>query len=327
MFLPDRQRFKSDMPNARLIPVCKEIVADLDTPLTLFSKVSEGNSHVFLFESMEGGEKWGRFSFIGYDPLVTFTSSSDAITLTEVKKGVRENRSFSSDPLLALKSLIDDLDAAEYDHLPRFCGGAVGYLGYDMVRFMEDLPDNRPAIDFPDSSFMVPKIVLVHDSFKQTVTIVCWVQVDDNDGDVLYDSAIQLIEEVITKIKRPVSAEFFEASRNDGSLSHDFSSNMTKDRFESMVEKAKEYIKAGDIIQVVLSQRFHSKTDLDPMVLYRALRHINPSPYLFFLQLGDIVQIGSSPEILVRKEGDNIELRPIAGTRKRGATSGRRPGS
>ncbi len=184
------------MVGARLIPVCTEIVADLDTPLTLFAKVAEENSHVFLFESMEGGEKWGRFSFIGYDPLVTFTSNADTINLTEVKKGIRESRSFTSDPLLALKSLIENLDAAEYDHLPRFCGGAVGFLGYDMVRFMEDLPDSRPATEFPDSSFMVPKIVLVHDSFKQTVTIVCWVQVGDgDDGDVLYDDAVELIDE------------------------------------------------------------------------------------------------------------------------------------
>jgi anthranilate synthase component 1 len=152
------------------------------------------------------------------------------------------------------------------------------------------------------------------------VTVVCWVQVDDDDGDMLYNDAVALIDEVIGKIKRPVSADFFAASGNDASYSHSFTSNMAKEQFEAMVEKAKEYIHAGDIIQVVLSQRFHTETELDPMVLYRALRHINPSPYLFYLQLDDVVQIGSSPEILVRKEGKNIELRPIAGTRKRGAT-------
>ncbi len=321
MFLPDRQQFNIDVATARLIPVCAEIVADLDNPLTLFAKVTEGHSHAFLFESMEGGEKWGRFSFIGYDPLVTFTSIADVITLDEVKNGIRKSRSFTSDPLQALKSMIEELAAAEYEHLPRFSGGAVGFLGYDMVRFMEDLPDSRPATELPDASFMVPKIVLVHDSLKQTVTIICWMQVEgDSDGDALYDEAMQLLNEVIAKIKRPVSADFFTASRSDGSVSHQFSSNMAQDQFEAMVEKAKQYIIAGDIIQVVLSQRFHTKTDLAPMVLYRALRHINPSPYLFFLQLGDIIQIGSSPEILVRKEGPHIELRPIAGTRKRGST-------
>ena len=317
MFLPDKEKFKKDMAVYRLIPVCTEIVVDLDTPLTLFSKVAEGNSHVFLFESMEGGEKWGRFSFIGYDPLVTFSSKNDSITLAEIKKGIKEARSFSSDPLQALKSLIEELGAAEYDHLPRFCGGAVGFLGYDMVRFMEELPDSRPATDFPDSAFMVPKIVLVHDSFKQTVTIVCWVQANESDGEKLYHDTVQLIESVVAKIKRPVSSEFFDASHNDSSVQHVFTSNMAKEQFEDMVERAKEYIRAGDIIQVVLSQRFHTETNLSPLVLYRALRHINPSPYLFYLQLGEVIQIGSSPEILVRKEDKNIELRPIAGTRRR----------
>lgn len=321
MFLPDKEQFIRDMANARLIPVCREIVTDLDNPLTLFAKVAVGHSHVFLFESMEGGEKWGRFSFIGYDPLVTFTSQTDSIQLETITSGIRQSRSFTSDPLQALKAMINELAAADYAHLPRFCGGAVGFLGYDMVRFMEDLPDSRPATDFPDSSFIVPKIVLVHDSFKQTVTIVCWTQVEEkSDGGVLYDTAVHLIEEVITKIKQPVPADFFAASQSDGAVSHTFSSNMAQDQFAAMVEKAKEYIIAGDIIQVVLSQRFHTQTELAPMVLYRALRHINPSPYLFFLQLGDVIQIGSSPEILVRKEGNNIELRPIAGTRKRGLT-------
>ncbi|MFW2366779.1 MAG: anthranilate synthase component I [Desulforhopalus sp.] len=323
MFLPDIQNFTRDMAVSRLIPVSTEIVADLDTPLTLFSKVADGNSHVFLFESMEGGEKWGRFSFIGYDPLVTFSSKNDAVTLNQVRGGVHQSEVFQSDPLKALKSLIEDLGAAEYDHLPRFCGGAVGFLGYDMVRFMEELPDDREGNDLPDSSFMVPKIVLVHDSFKQTVTVVCWVKIDhgsDSDGQALYTEALELINGVIGKIKQPVSQQFIEESRNNNKIHHAFSSNLEENRFKEMVEQAKEYIRAGDIIQVVLSQRFHTTTSLQPLVLYRALRHINPSPYLFFLQLGDVIQIGSSPEILVRKDGSNIELRPIAGTRKRGAT-------
>jgi len=323
MFLPDIQTFTRDMGVSRLIPVSTEIVADLDTPLTLFSKVAEGNSHVFLFESMEGGEKWGRFSFIGYDPLVTFTSKGDTITLNQAQKGADGNEVFRGDPLQALKSMIEGLGAAEYDHLPRFCGGAVGFLGYDMVRFMEELPDDREPTDLPDSSFIVPKIVLVHDSFRQTVTVVCWVRIDqgnESDGQELYNEAVELINGVIASIKRPVSQRFIEESRKKTASHHEFSSNLEKDRFKEMVVQAKEYIRAGDIIQVVLSQRFHTTTSLSPLVLYRALRHINPSPYLFYLQLGDVIQIGSSPEILVRKDNINIELRPIAGTRKRGAT-------
>lgn len=318
IFRPDKTQFESDMKAHRLVPVSTQIVADLDTPLTLFSKVADGRSHAFLFESMEGGEKWGRFSFIGYDPLVTFTSTGDSVTIKHMHDG-GSSRTFTANPLTSLKSLIDEIGAADYAHLPRFCGGAVGFLGYDMVRFMEDLPDDRPATELPDSSFMLPKIVLVHDSFKQTVTVVTWVQTDGGDGDTLYAGALVLINEVIDKIKRPVAPALFQES-SEGCEPHIFTSNMERDQFTAMVERAKEYILAGDIIQVVLSQRFHTLTRLPPLVLYRALRHINPSPYLFYLRLGDVIQIGSSPEILVRKDGSNIELRPIAGTRRRGMT-------
>ncbi len=320
IFSPDRLQFASDMKKNRLIPVSTLIVADLDTPLTLFSKVADGRNHAFLFESMEGGEKWGRFSFIGYDPLVTFTSTGDSVTIKEMHGG-GSSRILTANPLAALKSLVTEIGAAEYDHLPRFCGGAVGFLGYDMVRFMEDLPDDRPATKLPDSAFMVPKIVLVHDSFKQTVTIVCWVLTAGGDGDTLYEGALALINEVIATIKQPVAPALFQESDEGCAAPHVFKANMDKRQFTTMVERAKEYILAGDIIQVVLSQRFHAQTQLPPLVLYRALRHINPSPYLFYLRLGDVIQIGSSPEILVRKDGCNIELRPIAGTRRRGMTA------
>ncbi|WP_458777862.1 anthranilate synthase component I [Desulforhopalus sp. 52FAK] len=318
---PDLHRFTEDRVSSKLIPICTEIVADLDTPLTLFAKIAGEGEHVFLFESMEGGEKWGRYSFIGYDPLVTFSSLGDQVSVSQAREGLDNTTTFTSDPLVALKEMIEGYGAAEYEELPKFCGGAVGFLGYDMVRFMENLPDSRPATDLPDCSFMIPRIVLVHDSFKQTVTVVCWVQTDcDVDSAQLYQQAVDLIKKVVTKVKQPVDSALFSESSKGIEKPHVFSSNMEQEQFKEMVETAKEYIRAGDIIQVVLSQRFHTKTELSPLVLYRALRHINPSPYLFYLQLGDIVQIGSSPEILVRKEEENIELRPIAGTRKRGKT-------
>lgn len=318
-YFPNFEKFNDDIGTSKLIPVCTEIVSDLDTPLTIFSKVARENKHTFLFESMEGGEKWGRFSFIGYNPLVTFTSKEDDITVKSFANGIAKVSNFSEDPLKALKKMIEEFGVEEYEGLPRFCGGAVGYLGYDMVRFMEELPDDRPATDLPDSSFMIPKIVLVHDSFKQTITIVCWVvTTTGEDGATLYDNAVAEIEEVIGKVKTPVASDLFAQSAAGVSGKHEFTSNMEKSEFKDMVETAKEYIRAGDIIQVVLSQRFHTKTELHPLVLYRALRHINPSPYLFYLQLDGVIQIGSSPEILVRKEGTEIELRPIAGTRKRG---------
>jgi anthranilate synthase component I len=318
---PDYTTFCSNIAAAGLVPVHRQIIADLDTPLTIFAKVANTHSHVFLFESMEGGEKWGRYSFIGFDPLVTFASKGRNVVIEEDRGTELKTTKIKTDPLQALRTLMQDLKAMDDPHLPRFCGGAVGFLGYDMVRFMEKLPDRHQPLDFPDSSFMIPRIVLVHDSFRQTVTIVCWVRgVDGIEPEKLYEDAIQRIDALVRLLKGPVPAEFNVASCESKAQNHAFSSNMNRDEFCKMVERAREYIMAGDIIQVVLSQRFHTQTGISALTLYRALRHINPSPYLFFLKQNDLIQIGSSPEILVRKDGDTIELRPIAGTRKRGET-------
>jgi anthranilate synthase component I len=318
---PDYNTFFKSRETAGLVPVYRTIISDLDTPLTLFAKVAGDESHLFLFESMEGGEKWGRYSFIGFDPLLRFSSKGSKIDV-ESFSGILFNQVLEeNDPLEVLQNILIDCRAAENKDLPRFCGGAVGFLGYDMVRFMEELPSEQQELDFPDSSFMIPRIVLVHDSFKQTVTVVCWVPCDnDSDSKTLYDNATSRIDNVVGQLRAPVPVSFLGSSVKGSQTEHKFQSNMEKEVFCSMVEKARDYIKAGDIIQVVLSQRFHTKTDLVPLDLYRALRHINPSPYLFFLKLDDLIQIGSSPEILVRKEEEVIELRPIAGTRKRGET-------
>jgi anthranilate synthase component 1 len=188
-----------------------------------------------------------------------------------------------------------------------------------MVRFMERLPDTHDHLDLPDSSFMVPRTVLIHDSFEQKLLIVSCVEIKDTDDpEALYKKGCSQIDEIAARLKQPIPYEFVESPAGDHD--HEFVSNMDEKSFKDMVEAAKEYILAGDIIQVVLSQRFHTKTELSPFALYRALRHINPSPYLFYLKLGNVIQIGSSPEILVRLENDEIELRPIAGTRHRGET-------
>ena len=319
-FYPDEQNFCAACEGSDLVPVYRRIVADLDTPLTLFGKVADGYDHVFLFESMEGGEKWGRYSFMGFDPLLNFVSHESRVTIelcSQESKEIHEN----VNPIEILRSLIEGFNTYESEDLPRFCGGAVGFLGYDMVRFMENLPERKEKLDFPDSAFIIPRIVLIHDSFKQTVTVVCWCHmVEDSDPVKLYQDAIARIEEVVGKIQSPLTSSRLASGNPPSPQKHDFTSNMEPVRFHEMVEKAREYILAGDIFQVVLSQRFHSKTSLAPLMLYRALRHINPSPYLYYLQLGDLIQIGSSPEILVRKDGETIELRPIAGTRKRGKT-------
>lgn len=317
-YFPTVEEFGNACNAKDLIPVCREIVSDLDTPLTLFAKISEDHEDIFLFESMEGGEKWGRYSFIGFDPLFRFSSHGDNVTLEMCEAG-KEDHYSNVNPLEILRKVISECNAFEDDRLPRFCGGAVGFLGYDMVRFMEELPDRHELLDFPDSSFIIPKIVLVHDSFKQTVTVVCWT-LTQNRGETIeiYENAVAKIEEVILKIRGPVPVSMYGENKAVDSEKPEFTSNMAPERFHHMVDSAREYILAGDIFQVVLSQRFHTKTVIPPLQIYRALRHINPSPYLFYLKLGKLVQLGSSPEILVRKDGDSIELRPIAGTRKRG---------
>jgi len=316
MHKPDLDTFKNLAEEAELVPVYREIVADLDTPLTIYAKVASQDSHAFLFESLEGGEKWGRYSFIGIDPLLTFTSFQEHM---EIRRGdTIETR--TGNPLQELRNLLGSFKAHQAESLPRFFGGLVGYLGYDMVKFMESLPDTHTPLDLPDSSFMVPRTVLIHDSFKQKLVIVNCVELKEGDDPAeLYHKACSQIDEVAARLKQPMPYGFVESPSRDHE--HEFTSNMDGISFKEMVQTAKEYILAGDIIQVVLSQRFHTETDLSPFALYRALRHINPSPYLFYLQLGNVIQIGSSPEILVRLENNEIELRPIAGTRRRGETN------
>ena len=318
MYSPDLETFSGMIKGAGLVPLHRTIVADLDTPLTIFAKVAGEEEHAFLFESMEGGEKWGRYSFIGLDPLLTFESIRNLVTLSgagfdnpEVREGVN--------PLAELRELLASFNASTAPGLPRFYGGAVGFLGYDMIRFIEEIPDSHEPLDVPDSSFIVPRLVLIHDSVNQTLTVVCNVVAGvGDDVSKLYRVGCSRIDRVIDKLREPLPDSLTASSA--GSAHHEFTSNMDEQSFSAMVERAKEYILSGDIIQVVLSQRFHSKTELDPFLLYRSLRHINPSPYLFYLRLGEVVLIGSSPEILVRLEDGDIELRPIAGTRKRGAT-------
>ena len=310
--------FRSRAETCRLVPLSTTLISDLDTPLTLFFKINEDREHVFLFESMEGGEKWGRYSFIGLQPIVTFESKDDTVIITEAGAS-RQHQCTDGGPLTLLRKLVDDLDAFIDPELPRFCGGAVGFLGYDMVRFMESLPDDHETLAFPDSSFMVPGIVLIHDSLQQSVTVVAWVDTAKSGSqEDLFAAGRREIDRIVELIKKPMDERYFVRFGDEERSRYEFDSNMEPERFHQMVEQAREYILAGDIFQVVLSQRFHTTTELPPYAIYRALRHINPSPYLFYLKLGDLVQIGSSPEILVRKEGNSVELRPIAGTRPRG---------
>ncbi|MBM9538513.1 anthranilate synthase component I [Desulfobulbus alkaliphilus] len=318
MYVPEPQVFREMIGQFDLVPVYRTIITDLDTPLTIFAKVAGNDPHAFLFESMEGGEKWGRYSFIGLDPLMTCTSEGDRMRVCYPGRDDVDDERTGVNPMEELKKLLASFAVSTSPGLPRFFGGAVGFLGYDMVRFMENIPDRHPSLGLPDSSFMVPGIVLIHDSVQQNLTVVCNVWKGEGDeSNQMYHRACERIEQIISQLRGPIPVSVFQDEQVE---SHQFSANMDEAEFTAMVDRAKEYILAGDIIQVVLSQRFHTTLQVSPFTLYRALRHINPSPYLFYLRQGDILLIGSSPEILVRLEDGDIELRPIAGTRKRGAT-------
>ncbi len=315
MIFPDFNSFKELCKKTPLIPVYKEIVSDFDTPVSLFYKVREGKYN-FLFESLEGGEKWGRYSFIGLNPFLIFASKDKKVFLKN-----KEDEEFitndTEDPLANLKEIINSLKPNISNGLPRFFGGAVGFLGYDMVRFMERLPNTlEDNTGFFDSHFMFPRLLIVHDNLKQSLKIIYCVLTKEGDPIDLYNRAKEEIESTIKKI---IKGKDYPSYANK-EVSTVLLPEIPQDRFEDMVKKAKEYIKAGDVIQVVLSQRFSGKNFLDTFSIYRVLRRINPSPYLYYLNLDDECLIGSSPEILVRLTDKKIDVRPIAGTRPRGKT-------
>ena len=314
MIKPSFKDFEKAASKANIIPVYGEIPVDMDTPLSLYLKMGESD-YSFLFESLEGGEKWGRYSFMGFDPFLVAGSKGNTFFV----KGIDgEKVEEVDDPIESLKSLMSSFVPAKIEGLPRFYGGAVGYLGYDMVRFMERLPSIlEDTAGFHDSLFMFPKLLLIFDNIKQSLQIIYCAYKDEKSSlKELYDKAVSSIKAVQEKISKGIDYPAPPNAINKTKLEPEVS----KDRFKSMVHKAKEYIKAGDIIQVVLSQRFSGINHIPPFEIYRALRRINPSPYLYYLRLGDEVLIGSSPEILVRLTDSKIELRPIAGTRPRGKT-------
>ena len=293
------------------MPVYRDILADTETPVSAFLKIDDG-SDAFLFESVEGGEKWGRYSFLGIAPRATFMSRGNVVEIVENGSA----RRVEGDPIELLREFISPYEAAHFEGMSRFYGGAVGYMGYDMVRLFETLPsDASDELDLPDSFFMIADIVLIFDNLESRIRIVSNVPLDSETPHAkLYEGAKERINGVVARLKEgkipPV--------RNRDLSGEDIVSNCTRDGFVRAVKTAKEYIRAGDIIQVVLSQRFQTKLDVEPFDVYRALRLVNPSPYMFFLRLGDVELVGSSPEILVRVEGSDIDVRPIAGTRPRG---------
>lgn len=319
MYYPDFETFKRFAQNGNMIPVSREVLADTETPVSALIKFSS-HPHMFLLESVEGGEKWGRYTFIGTDPRAVFRVKGDEVFITE--NGSSRALPHNGDPLGVLREELRRFRLAPVEGLPRFCGGAVGFMGHDMARYFEPRSlknGDAPADDIgaDTSAFLITDTLLIFDNVRHTIKVIsCAVIEEGQDARAVYDTATSKIDSAIATLRCPPKKSSGPVRFNSDFRSR---SNMEESAFKSMVEKAREYIAAGDIIQVVLSQRFEIERDgLDPVSIYRALRFVNPSPYLFFLKMEDTYLVGSSPEVMVRLEEGVAELRPIAGTRRRG---------
>ena len=315
MYYPSLEEIKKLTSRGNLIPIYREVPADLETPVSAYIKTAQGK-YSFLLESVEGGAHWGRYSFMGTEPYKVFKSPSS------------EEQGVKKDPLLAIEKEISRYRLVPIDGLPRFHGGAVGYLSWEAARYFEELPSpDKDVLRLPEAIFMLVDTVLVFDHLRHKIKIVSHVYTGDEGSsaselglEAEYKKAVDKIEAVVARLSMPLSPEYLSREDKGRCVGGELSFNMNKEEYGSMLLRAKEYIYSGDIIQVVLSQRLSRPTTADSLSIYRALRTVNPSPYMYYLQLDDFHIIGSSPELLVRVEDGEIDYHPIAGTRRRGAT-------
>ncbi len=315
MIHPDLDQFRALAQQGTVVPVYREILADLETPVTAYLKIARGQTYSFLLESVEHADSIGQFSFLGANPTVIFCSKGTKVTLLRDGK---ETRTESPDPLRMLRDLMADYRPVPVPGVPRFHGGAVGYMSYDQVRFFEKLPDDNPdTLNLPDLYFMITDTMVIFDHVNNKMKIVSNALVGDNP-DAAYNEAVRKIDELERKLRGPLMVTTERMHSNTGEV--EIESNFTREDFCAAVTKAKEYIAAGDIFQVVLSQRFHRPVCASPSNLYRALRCINPSPYMVLMSFPDFALVGSSPEVMTTVKNGRVLVRPIAGTRKRGAS-------
>jgi anthranilate synthase component 1 len=315
---PSRSEFKELARKGNLIPIYTEFVADYETPIAVFEKIDNG-VRSFLLESAESNDHVGRYSFLGSDPRIYFEARGRHIAIEE--NGQRREFESAVDPLTELQQLMARFRAVDLPGLPPFSGGAVGYIGYDAVRFFEPTVGEPPPdqLGLPEMVFIVTDTFLVFDHRFRRLKIFANGFVDGTKIDEAYDVAAEKIRRIVDKLEEPTKPRLMNAA--PVAVSPSPRSNTTREEFHEMVRKAKRHIEAGDIFQMVPSQRFEAGFDGNPLSLYRALRFINPSPYMFCLRLGErFALVGSSPEVHVRLRGRNVEIRPIAGTRKRGGT-------
>ena len=310
MKLTTFEEFKELARRGTFVPVYKEIVADLLTPVSAFLKVAEHADYAFLLESVEGGEQVARYSFLGKDPFLIVRARGGKVLIDRAGETTESDKSFTS----TIRELMAGFHSPFVPGLPRFTGGAVGYLGYDAAAWFEPVDLQPAAREDDEAGFMLFDTVLAFDHVRHRILIIANARISgDEDLESLYQFACAKVEFVEGELERALSK-----SVPPTGTPLEVTSNVTREQFEGMVKTAKEYIAAGDIYQVVLSQRFEAAIDADPFTVYRALRHVNPSPYMYFLRVGGRSIVGSSPEMLVRVEGRQVQTHPIAGTRPRG---------
>ncbi|MFO8024361.1 anthranilate synthase component I [Thiohalophilus sp.] len=295
------------------VPLVREVLADLDTPLSTYIKLADG-PYSYLFESVQGGEKWGRYSIIGLPCQTVLRIHGHDIRLYHNSEIIEQEQ--ADDPLAWIEAFYARYRVLEDDRLPRFNGGLVGYFGYDTIRYIEPRLANCPnddALQLPDILLMVSDEIVVFDNLSGKLYVVIYVDPDQNNA---YRQGQERLDQLIARLQetppRPPKTRSLKINEDD------FVSGFTQQGFESAVTRAKQYIVDGDVMQVVLSQRLSIPYEAQPLDLYRALRSLNPSPYMFYLDLDDFHIVGSSPEILVRVEDETVTVRPIAGTRPRG---------
>ena len=333
---PTFDEFVSLARTHTVVPVFRRLTGDTLTPVSAFCKIQEGDWS-FLFESVVGGERVGRYSFLGSGPFQTFEARGNRTAIRDAANDGGYDFT-SHDPLKGLEELVAAYRAPSLPGLPRFCGGAVGYAGYDTIRYVEKLP-NPPTDDrnLPDLSFGFYDRMVIFDHAAKTILVVAhWIgasgqgsAASEDELKVIYRQTCANVDRLVERLQRGVAdiqltdinpaqsrATDLRAAFAEGRIS----SNFTQPEFEAAVEKAREYINAGDAFQIVLSQRFRTETRARPFDIYRALRVVNPSPFMFYLRAGTVTLVGASPEIMCRCENGVITNRPLAGTRKRGAT-------
>jgi anthranilate synthase component 1 len=323
LYRPSFEQFTELARGSSVVPVYRQLIGDTLTPVSAFCKIQEGEWS-FLFESVVGGERLGRYSFLGSGPFLRFQAYDRRVETQQLVPGssgpprapdIVEHH----DPLGLLEERLKAFRAPLVPGLPRFCGGAVGYAGYDTVRYSERLPHPPPDDrGLPDLCFAFYDRMVIFDHITKTIAVVAHAHVDNQNLRASYDAACARVDRLVERLQQGVADLQLTDIATAGEVRASCRSNFSQPAFESAVRKCQEYIKAGDIFQVVLSQRFQTETKARPFDIYRTLRVINPSPFMFYLKAGPLCLVGSSPEIMVRVEGERITLRPLAGTSRRG---------